>query len=145
MKNTKELDGITGVTSLGNDRYEAYLSIAGLGRVALGTYTSASAAGIAHDDAKLLAAKNGLTAKAPHRQKYNHPDRAKRIIASGNWPEVPKQLEQLQNRLSTRLASDLSVPPQKLRGASKVLKQYETRLAAAEARVAALEARLGKS
>lgn len=138
-----ELVGLVGVQSHPK-RPNVYLSdlcIAGLGRVLLGEYDSASAAGIAHDDAKMLAAHHGLLAKPPLRQRYNHPDRARRMIEKGVLPPMPAALAKLQNRVSATLTKSIGVPAPKLHRVADATKAIEARVDRIEARLAALEAR----
>lgn len=139
-----ELAGLVGV-QIHPKRPNLYLSdlcVAGLGRVLLGTYESASEAGIAHDNAKMLAAHHGLLAKAPLRQRYNHPERARKMIEAGTLPPMPAALAKLQNRVSATLTKSIGVPAPKLNRVADAAKALESRVDRIEARLAALEARL---
>lgn len=140
----ESLVGLVGVRldPKGSGKYEADLCIAGLGRVSLGLYDSASEAGIAHDNAKMLAATKGLTAKPPLRQRYNHPGRAKRMVETGALPAIPAALEKLTNRVSAQLTKTIGVPAPKLNRVATAVQTLEGTLKSLEARLAALEARL---
>jgi len=143
MRHTDELEGLVGVRKHPKlaGKYIADLAIAGLGRVDLGVFDTASKAGIVHDDAKMLAARSGLTAKPPERQRYNHPDRALRMIGEGKFPEPHPAIVRLGNRRGTELAAKLGVKVRDLPTASRVAAQLKGQLAALEARIVALEAR----
>lgn len=121
-------------------KWEAALAVAGLGRAVLGLYDSREAAAIAHDDAKLSAAAVlRLTAKPAHRQRYNFPDRAAALIASGEIGETHPALIAMAARRSSVMAADLGIPVRETPAAARAAAALESRLAALEARVTALE------